>query len=183
VREGGLETLFPGLERLLQQCDELTASIRSLDREVERLGRERYPETQRLRQVPSVGPITSLAYVLTIEDPNRFAKSRSVGAYLGLTPKQRDSGDARPELTISKRGDDFMRRLLIEAAHYTLGPFGPDSDLRRFGLQLLGQGGKRAKKRAVVAVARKLATLLHRLWITGEAYHALAVPSAEMQAA
>jgi len=166
VREGGLE-------RLLQQCDELTASIRTLDREVERLGRERYPETRRLRQVPSIGPITSLAYVLTIEDPNRFAKSRSVGAYLGLTPRQRDSGDARPELAISKRGDDFMRRLLIEAAHYTLGPFGPDSDLRRFGLRLLGQGGKRAKKRAVVAVARKLATLLHRLWITGEAYHAL----------
>ena len=183
VREGELETLFPGLARLLQQCDELTASIRTLDREVERLGRERYPETQRLRQVPSIGPITSLAYVLTIEDPNRFAKSRSVGAYLGLTPKQRDSGDARPELAISKRGDDFMRRLLIEAAHYTLGPFGPDSDLRRFGLRLLGQGGKRAKKRAVVAVARKLATLLHRLWITGEAYHALGAPSAEVRAA
>ena len=184
VREGGLEALFPGLERLLQQCDELTASIRALDREVERLGRDRYPETQRLRQVPSIGPITSLAYVLTIEDPSRFAKSRSVGAYLGLTLKQRDSGDARPELSISKRGDDFMRRLLIEAAHYTLGPFGPDSDLRRFGLRLLGQGGKRAKKRAVVAVARKLATLLHRLWITGEEYHALGgTPSAEVQAA
>jgi transposase len=130
-----------------------------------------------------VGPITSLAFVLTIEDPNRFAKSRSVGAYLGLTPRQRDSGDARPELAISKRGDDFMRRLLIEAAHYTLGPFGPDSDLRRFGLRLLGQGGKRAKKRAVVAVARKLASLLHRLWITGEEYHALGVPSAGAQAA
>jgi transposase len=183
VREGGLETLFPGLERLLQQCDELTSSVRALDREVERLGRERYPETRRLRQVPSVGPITSLAYLLTIEDPNRFAKSRSVGAYLGLTPKQRDSGEARPELAISKRGDDFMRRLLIEAAHYTLGPFGPDSDLRRFGLRLLGQGGKRAKKRAVVAVARKLATLLHRLWITGETYHALGAPNGEAQAA
>jgi transposase len=183
VREGGLEALFPGLEPLLQQCDELTESIRKLDREVERLGRERYPETQLLRQVPGVGPITSLAYVLTIEDPNRFAKSRSVGAYFGLTPRQRDSGDARPELSISKRGDELMRRLLIEAAHYTLGPFGPDSELRRFGLRLLGQGGKRAKKRAVVAVARKLATLLHRLWVTGEVYHALGASSAEMQAA
>jgi transposase len=183
VREGGLEALFPGLEPLLRQCDELTASIRQLDREVERLGRERYPETQLLRPVSGVGPITSLAYVLTVEDPNRFRKSRSVGAYFGLTPRQRDSGDARPELSISKRGDELVRRLLIEAAHYTLGPFGPDSELRRFGLRLLAQGGKRAKKRAVVAVARKLATLLHRLWITGEVYHALGVPSAEAQAA
>jgi transposase len=150
---------------------------------VERLGRERYPETQLLRQVPSIGPITSLAYVLTVEDPQRFATSRAVGAYFGLTPRQHDSGDARPELAISKRGDELMRRLLIEAAHYTLGPFGPDSDLRRFGLRLLGQGGKRAKKRAVVAVARKLATLLHRLWVTGEAYHPLGAPSAEELAA
>jgi transposase len=117
------------------------------------------------------------------KDPNRFAKSRSVGAYLGLTPRQRESGEARPELAITKRGDELLRRLLIEAAHYTLGPFGPDSELRRFGLRLVGQGGKRAKKRAVVAVARKLATLLHRLWVTGEEYHALGGPSAEAQAA
>jgi transposase len=100
-----------------------------------------------------------------------------------LTPRQRDSGDARPELSISKRGDELVRRLLIEAAHYTLGPFGPDSELRRFGLRLQAQGGKRAKKRAVVAVARKLATLLHRLWVTGEVYHALGTPGAEAQAA
>ena len=183
VRGGGLEALFPGLEALLDQCDALTASIRDLDREVERLGRQHYPETQLLRQVPGVGPITSLAYVLTIEDPKRFAKSRSVGAYFGLTPRQRDSGDARPELSISKRGDELVRRLLIEAAHYTLGPFGPDSELRRFGLRLQAQGGKRAKKRAVVAVARKLAVLLHRLWVTGEVYHALGTPGAEAKAA
>jgi transposase len=183
VRERGLEGLFPGLGALLEQCGALTASIRQLDREVERLGRERYPETRLLRQVPSVGPITSLAYVLTVEDASRFAKSRSVGAYLGLTPRQRDSGDAQPELAITKRGDEFLRRLLIEAAHYTLGPFGPDSELRRFGLRLLGQGGKRAKKRAVVAVARKLAVLLHRLWVTGEVYHPLAPAGEEKQAA
>lgn len=183
VRERGLGELFPGLEALLEQCDALTVSIRQLDREVERLGRERYPETELLRQVPGVGPITSLAYVLTVEDPSRFAKSRSAGAYLGLTPRQRDSGDARPELAITKRGDEFLRRLLIEAAHYTLGPFAPDSELRRFGLRLFGQGGKRAKKRAVVAVARKLAVLLHRLWVTGEVYHALGTPGAEAEAA
>ena len=183
VREGGHEALFPGLAALLEQCEALTASIRQLDREVEQLGRERYPETRLLRQVPSIGPITSLAYVLTVEDPSRFAKSRSAGAYFGLTPRQRDSGEARPELAITKRGDEFVRRLLIEAAHYTLGPFGPDSELRRFGLRLLAQGGKRAKKRAVVAVARKLAVLLHQLWVTGEVYHPLGAPSEEAQAA
>lgn len=183
VREKDLEALYPGLATLLQQCEELTASIRTLDREIERLGRDRYPETELLRQVPNIGPITSLAYVLTIEDPTRFARSRSVGPYLGLTPRQRDSGDARPELRITRRGDELVRRLLIEAAHHTLGPFGPDSDLRRFGLRLLGQGGTRAKKRAVVAVARKLATLLHRLWVTGEVYHALGAPGAEARAA
>jgi hypothetical protein len=91
--------------------------------------------------------------------------------------------DARPELRLTRRGDELVRRLLIEAAHYTLGPFGPDSDLRRFGLRLLGQGGKRAKKRAVVAVARKLATLLHRLSVTGEVYHAFGAPGAEARAA
>jgi len=173
VREAGSGDVFPGMEELLTAIEQLCVSIRKLEHEIERLGAERYPETRRLRQVAGVGPITSLAYVLTIEDPRRFARSRDVGAYLGLTPRQRESGEARPELAISKRGDEFMRRLLIEAAHYTLGPFGPDSELRRFGLRLVGQGGKRAKKRAVVAVARKLAVLLHRLWVTAEVYRPL----------
>jgi transposase len=183
VREAGAGELFPGMEELLAMIEQLTASIRRLEHEVERLGAERYPETQTLRQVAGVGPITSLAYVLTLEDPRRFGRSRDVAAYLGLCPRQRESGAARPELAISKRGDEFVRRLLIEAAHYTLGPFGPDSELRRFGQRLHGQGGKRAKKRAVVAVARKLAVLLHRLWVTGEAYQPLGYGRAEAKAA
>jgi transposase len=173
VREAGRSDVFPGLEELLRAIEQLSVSIRKLEHEIEHLGAQRYPETRRLRQVAGVGPITSLAYVLTIEDPRRFARSRDAGAYLGLTPRQRESGEARPELAISKRGDEFVRRLLIEAAHYTLGPFGPDSELRRFGLRLAGQGGQRAKKRAVVAVARKLAVLLHRLWVSGELYEPL----------
>ena len=173
VREAGAGELFPGMAELLVAIEQVSFSIRRLEHEVERLGTECYPATQRLRQVAGVGPITSLAYVLTLEDPRRFGRSRDVGAYLGLCPRQRESGEARPELAISKRGDEFLRRLLIEAAHYTLGPFGPDSELRGFGLRLQGQGGKRAKKRAVVAVARKLAVLLHRLWVTGEAYQPL----------
>jgi len=129
--------------------------------------------------------VTSLAYVLTLENPDRFAKSRDVGRYLGLVPKQEDSGDSQPQLGISKAGDVMLRRLLVGSAHYILGPFGPDTDLRRYGLRLCERRGKNAKKRAAVAVARKLAVLLHRLWISGEVYEPLrhAPPTAEVQEA
>ena len=144
-----------------------------MDREVERVCETRYPETALLRQVKGVGPITALCFVLTIEDPARFPKSRSVGAYLGLRPKHRNSGEQQPQLRITKGGDRLLRRLLVSAAHYILGPFGPDTDLRRCGLRMAERGGKSAKKRAVVAVARRLAVLLHRLWVTGEEYEPL----------
>jgi len=171
--------LFPGLETLLDTIEQLTAAIRQMDREVARLCRERYPETQLLRQVPGVGPITALYYVLTIEDPSRFAKSRAVGAYVGLRPKRRDSGEQKPQLRITKAGDRLLRRLLVSAAHYILGPFGPDTDLRRAGLRMGGHGGSIARKRAIVAVARRLAVLLHRLWVTGEAYEPLRIAAAQ----
>jgi transposase len=162
--------LFPGLELLLETIERLTATIRQMDHAVERLCRERYPETELLRQVPGVGAITALYYVLTIEDASRFAKSRAVGAYVGLRPKQRDSGEQRPQLRITKAGDRLLRSLLVRCAHYILGPFGPDTDLRRWGLRMAERGGSASKKRAIVAVARRLAVLLHRLWVTGEAY-------------
>jgi transposase len=171
--------LFPGLTTLLETIEQLTAAIREMDQEVERLCRERYPETEFLRQVPGVGPITALYYVLTIEDPSRFAKSRSVGAYVGLRPRQRDSGEQQPQLRITKAGDRLLRRLLVSAAHYILGPFGPDTDLRRSGLRMAARGGSAAKKRAIVAVARRLAVLLHRLWVTGEAYEPLRIDAAQ----
>jgi transposase len=164
---------------LLTTIESLTQTIREMDREVERVCRERYPETALLRQISGVGPITALCFVLTIEDPSRFAKSRSVGAYLGLRPKQRDSGEQQPQLRITKAGDRLLRRLLVSAAHYILGPFGPDTDLRRAGLRMAERGGKAAKKRAVVAVARRLAVLLHRLWVTGEEYEPLRDRSAQ----
>jgi len=173
VRSAVSEDLFPGLETMLGMIEQLTKEIRSMDREVERLCAERYPETEVLRQVKGVGPITALCFMLTLEDPNRFRRSRSVGPYLGLRPRQRDSGEQRPQLRITKAGDEFLRRLLVSAAHYILGPFGPDTELRRFGLRLAERGGKAAKKRAAVAVARRLAVLLHRLWVTGEMYQPL----------
>lgn len=115
-----------------------------------------------------MGPITALAYVLTLENPEHIAKSRDVGPYVGLVPKQEDSGESQPQLGISKTGDTMLRKLLVGSAHYILGPFGPDTDLRRYGLRLCERGGKNAKKRAAVAVARKLAVLLHRLWVSGD---------------
>jgi len=117
--------------------------------------------------------LSAITFVLTIEDPHRFARSRDVGSYLGLRPKQQDSGDRSPQLRITKAGDQYLRKMLVSCAHYILGPFGPDTDLRRWGLKLCERGGKNAKKRAVVAVARKLAVLLHRLWVTAEVYEPL----------
>lgn len=171
------EELRSLLAPVLASVTQLTEQIRVFDAAVDELAR-RYPATERLRQVPGVGPVTAVAYVLTIESPERFGHSRDVGAYLGLAPGVRDSGQSQPQLNITKQGDSFLRRLLVQAAQYTLGPFGPDSELRRFGEALAQRGGKAAKKRAVVAVARKLAVLLHRLWTTGAPYEPLRRPMA-----
>ena len=163
------EALLP----LVHLAEGLSACIEGYDRRIEELASEKYGHTKLLRQVKGVGPITALAYVLTLENPERFAKSRDVGPYLGLVPKQEDSGESQPQLGISKAGDTMLRKLLVGSAQYILGPFGPDTDLRRYGLRLCERGGKNAKKRAAVAVARKLAVLLHRLWVTGEVYEPL----------
>jgi len=156
------------------QADLAVLSSRDvLDREVERRCAEQYPATAQLRQVSGVGPVTALAYVLVLEDPRRFPRSRAVGAYLGLRPRRSQSGEQDPQLRITKAGNPFLRRLVVQAAHYILGPHGPDCDLRRHGERIAARGGKNAKKRAVIAVARKLAVLLHHLWISGEVYEPL----------
>jgi transposase len=162
--------LQPALTPLLETIAGLTAQIRTYDRLIETLARERYPQTALLAQVPGVGPVTSLAFVLTLSSKERFRRSRDVGAYLGLVPRQYDSGNQQSQLPISKSGNTYLRRLLVQSAQYILGPFGPDCRLRRYGQRLTDHGGKNAKKRAVVAVARKLAVLLHRLWTTGALY-------------
>ncbi len=126
-----------------------------------------------LKQVKGVGTLIALTYILTLEDPHRFRKSRDVGCFVGLRPGRRNSGQSEPQLHISKEGDPYLRTLLVQGAHYILGPFGEDSDLRRWGLKLAERGGKNGKKRAVIAVARKLAVLLHRLWVSGEVYEPL----------
>ena len=166
--------LVSALEPILQSIASLTERIREYDRRLENVAEEVYPQTKLLRQVHGVGVLTALAFVLTLEDPSRFAKSREVGAYLGLVPATDQSGGSDPEKHISKHGSTMMRKLLVSSAHYILGPFGEDSDLRRHGEKIASRGGgKNAKKRAIVAVARKLSVLLHRLWVTAEVYEPL----------
>src|SRR5215211_1338414 len=167
------EALWEALGSILETIGSLTQRIRGYERQLEAISKECYPETELLRQVEGVGPLTALTFVLTLEDPYRFAKSRSVGAYLGLVPAQDQSGDRDPQKRISKEGDEMLRKLLVGSAHYILGPFGSDSDLRRHGEKIASRGGKNSKKRAVVAVARKLAVLLHHLWVSGELYDPL----------
>ena len=167
------EALLPALGPILEQIGSLTERIRQYDRKLEAISKERYPETSLLRQVEGIGPLTALTFVLTLEDPHRFEKSRSVGAYLGLVPATDRSGERDPQKRISKEGDEMLRKLLVGSAHYILGPFGSDSDLRRHGEKIASRGGKNSKKRAAVAVARKLCVLLHHLWVTGEVYDPL----------
>lgn len=173
----------PASAPLLELIDELSQRILEYDEMLEHVAETRYAQTALLTQVSGVGTLTAMAFVLTIEEPQRFARSRDVGSYLGLRPKQQDSGDRSPQLRITKAGDSYLRRILVSSAHYIIGPFGPDTDLRRWGLKLCERGGKNAKKRAVVAVARKLAVLLHRLWVTGEVYEPLRKQGREAVAA
>jgi transposase len=162
--------LRPALESIFKTIDQINEQIRELDKKIDQLCRDQYQETQQLQQVPGVGPITALSYILSIEDPKRFAKSRQVGPFLGLTPRRDQSGRVDKQLHITKAGNRYLRRLLVGSAQYILGPFGPDTALRRHGLSIAARGGKNSKKRAAVAVARKLAVLLHCLWISEHDY-------------
>jgi transposase len=165
--------LLPALAPIVETMADLNTRIRAYDQQIEEMARTRYPETQLLRQVVGGGPITATTFILTVEDPTRFARARSIASYLGLRPRQDESGSQKPQLHITKAGDANLRTMLVQCCQYILGPFGPDTDLRRWGLALAERGGKNAKKRAVIAVARKLAVLLLRLWVTGEAYEPL----------
>jgi transposase len=164
------EALAAALTPLLEVIADLTRRIATAERDLAEIARARHPAAQHLQQPAGVGLLTALTFVLLIEDPTRFRKSRDVGPYFGLVPRLDDSGAATPQLRISKTGDEYGRRLLVSAAQYILGPFGPECDLRRHGMAIAHRGGKNAKKRAVIAVARKLAVLLHQLWVSQAVY-------------
>jgi transposase len=161
--------LVPSLAPIVEVLRSVNEQIASHDRQLEQLA-SACPTTARLSEVSSVGPITALTFRLTVEDPSKFKKSRVVPAFLGLTPAKDQSGDSDPQKRISKTGDPLLRRLLVQCAQHLLGPFGEDCDIRRWGRRLAERGGKNGKRRAVVAVARKLAVVLHRIWLTSSSY-------------
>src|ERR1022692_544956 len=169
-----MAVLPPGLAQalgpVLEQIAAMTVKIQQYDRTIKRLTETEYPETQALIQVYGVGQLTALTYVLTLGSKERFRRSRDVGCYLGLRPRRSQSGDRDPQLGITKAGNVYLRSLLVECANHVLGPRGRDSTLRQWGLHLASRGGKQSHNRAIVAVARKLAVLLHRIWVTQEPY-------------
>ena len=171
------ESLSPELQRalepLLWAIAELSQRICEYNERIEALARQSYPQVELLQQIKGVGTLIALTFLLTLEDPHRFGKSRDVGGYLGLQPGRRNSGRSEPQMHISKEGDPYLRTLLVQGAQHILGPFGVDCDLRRWGLKLAERGGRSGKKRAIVATARKLAVLLHHLWVSGEVYDPL----------
>ena len=171
--EGLSPELQRALEPLLAAIEELSQRICQYNERIEALAQARYPQVALLKQIKGVGTLIALTFLLTLEDPHRFHKSREVGCYLGLQPGRRNSGQSEPQMHISKEGDPCLRTLLVQGAQHILGPFGVDCDLRRWGLKLAERGGKSGKKRAIVATVRKLAVLLHHLWVSGEVYEPL----------
>ena len=171
--EGLSPELQRALEPLLATIEELSERIVEYNDRIEALAQTSYPQVELLKQIKGVGTLIALTFLLTLEDPHRFGKSRDVGGYLGLQPGRRKSGESEPQLHISKEGDPYLRTLLVQGAQHILGPFGIDCDLRRWGLKLAERGGRNGKKRAIVATARKLAVLLHHLWVSGEVYEPL----------
>ncbi len=165
--------LQSALEPLLAEIESLSERIAEYNDRIEALAQDSYPQVALLKQIKGVGTLIALTFLLTLEDPHRFRKSRDVGCYLGLQPARRNSGQREPQMHISKEGDPYLRTLLVQGAQHILGPFGIDCDLRRWGLKLAERGGRNAKKRAIVATARKLAVLLHHLWVSGEVYEPL----------
>ena len=160
----------PVIQPLVTVLVQVTEQIKGMERDLVQRSKKEYPATQRLQQIAGVGPLTALCFVLKIGDPQRFSRGRDVGAYLGLCPRRDQSGGTDKQLRISKCGDGLLRRLLVSAAHYVLGPFGPPCALREHGQRLAGTGSAREKKRAIIAVARKLAVLLLSLWKHGTDY-------------
>jgi transposase len=149
---------------LLEQIGELSAAIGEYDRKIEGLA-EAIPAVRRMRTIPGVGALTAFAFFYTIDDPERFRSPRDVGPFLGLTPRRNQSGTRDPKLGITKAGDPYLRALLGQCAHRLLGPLKTSRcALRDFGHRKAGEGEGGQPKRALVAVTRKLAVLMLRLW-------------------
>ncbi|MEQ9825363.1 MAG: IS110 family transposase [Puniceicoccaceae bacterium] len=163
------------IEMLIDAVEELNERIKILEQQLQQMAASKYPVTERLRQIPGVGPMTALCFVLSIENHQRFKRARDIGPFLGLTPKKDQSGESDKQLRITKAGNTQLRCLLVNCAHYILGRWGPDCDLREAGLRICARGGSISKKRAVIATARKLAVTLLAIWKSGQDYRPLRI--------
>jgi transposase len=172
-REELADDVRASLAPLVEQMAQLTRQIQDYEKQIDIVTEQKYPDAAPLRSVFGVGPVTALTFVLTLADPQRFTKSREVGCYLGLRPQRSQSGEYDPQLGITKAGNPYLRWLLVECAHRLLRVDAPDSAIKRWGQKLGERGGKNAPKRALVAVARKLAVLLHKLWVTQQRWEPL----------
>jgi transposase len=155
-------SLLPVVEQMAQ----LPQQIQDYEGQIRAVAEKKYPDIAPLRSLFGVGPVTALTFVLTLADPQRFAKSREVGCDLGLRPERSQSGEHDPQGGITKAGNRYRRWLLVECAPRLLRVDAPDSALKRWGQKLCERGGKKGPKRALVAVARQLAGLLHKRWVT-----------------
>jgi transposase len=166
------EPLKLALEPVLNHLAQLGQTLKRLDEGVEQTAKKHEKVVELLSSVPRVGTLTALTFCLVVEDPRRFKKSRDLGAYVGLAPARRQSGDSEAQLGISKAGDSLLRRMLVQCAHQMMFKNAPDSALKRWGVAKAKSGGKNGKKRMAVALARKVAVVLHRIWVTGESFKA-----------
>ena len=164
AREHLEDTDYALLAPVIETIADLSVRIKAEDKHIDQMIDKDYPEAQKLLTIPGVGPITALAFVLIIGSPDRFAKAREVGAFLGLVPGRDQSGDTDKPMRITKAGNRMLRRLLVSCAQYTLGQFGPPSALKEAGERKIATGAKVAKKKAVVKTARKLAVMMLALW-------------------
>lgn len=172
------ESLVPFVTPMMNLIECLTETIEYYDEIITDHVAES-PAAERLAEVPGIGPITALSFVACVDDPHRFKRNRNIGAYLGLVPGLDESGELRKQLPITKAGDPYMRELLVMTAQRFLMKNGKDCDLKRWGRDLMERGGKNGRKRAVVAVARKLAVMLLTLWKSGQDYRPFTRPAPE----
>jgi transposase len=161
------EELRAAIQPLLSQLEMVSEEIERLEEELETIA-AKLPIVQHLREIHGVGLLTALYFVLSVDDPERFRRSRDVAAFFGLRPCLRGSGDVKYYGKITKEGDPEMRRLLVQAAHAMMNTRKP-CRLQQWAFEV---ERRRGKGKALTALARKIAVLMHRLWITGEAFEA-----------
>lgn len=138
------EELGEALSGLIESIEFISGKIEEYDERIEAVARERYPEVGRLSKIPGIGVLTALTFVVTLGHAGRFEHSRDVGGYVGLTPAQRQSGETDPQLPITKAGDGYLWKLLVQSAHCVLRSK-QASQIRQWGVQSCERGGKNGR--------------------------------------